>query len=90
LCHRAIAKEKLLKDRGGAGRKARLFPFYHILVRRRNDPILYCRLSQLLGLLQQSLFAIGDLPTSLVDLRYFFFVDTTSSHTGGFFLDLQK
>jgi hypothetical protein len=27
LCHRAIAKEKLLKDRGGAGRKARLFPF---------------------------------------------------------------
>jgi hypothetical protein len=28
LCHRAIAKEKLLKDRGGAGRKARLFLFY--------------------------------------------------------------
>jgi hypothetical protein len=30
LCHRAIAKEKLLKDRGGAGRKARLFPFLSV------------------------------------------------------------
>ena len=32
MCHRAIAKEKLLKDRGGAGRKARLFPFLYVLL----------------------------------------------------------